>query len=419
VTRSVIAAIFCLGVLGSGASAADITITGNASQTVDGSNNYFLSQSPSGPTVRSLSALNLDFLARMPTTVYDLKTNYSYYQYYGPGAADTGLRNGAPLGAAFSVVHTADPLTKYNFGASWQRADITAAQLLESGTSTVNGSSDTYTANAGVTHDFSRTDSVSWSAQTSTVSFSAPNQTPYVDVTTTGSWNHRLSPTTTFINALTLDYNAQDDAAGDRRLFWTATTGLQSQLTKRLSINGTIGMNFINAWQKNGALSAVAAPDPNAAPTGFVPLQPGAGHGWLGNVGLTYQLLKSTQVSLTAAQSTTPTVFGSLQQSQTIGFNLAHNINSMSNLAVSAQFSVNTQSGNSSNLLDGSASSASGGSTSDLFTASATYGYRLTRELRTSLSYTYTQVSGNIGTSGLLKSNAVLVSLTRDFTVLP
>jgi opacity protein-like surface antigen len=139
----------------------------------------------------------------------------------------------------------------------------------------------------------------------------------------------------------------------------------------------------------------------------------------LGNIGLTYQLLKTTQVSLTAAQSTTPTILGSLQQSQTIGFNLVHNINSVSNLALSTQFSVNTQSGNASNLLAGSASSASGGSTSDLFTASASYGYRFTRELRTNLSYTYTQVSGITGTSGLVKSNTVLVSLTRDFTVLP
>jgi hypothetical protein len=323
------------------------------------------------------------------------------------------------MGATFSVTQTADPLTKYNFGASWQRADVASTQLLETGTSTVGGSVDTYTANAGVTHDFSKRDSVSWTTQASTVSFSAPNQTPYADLTTTGTWNHRVSETTTLINAVTVDYNAQQDTSGDRRLFWTATTGLQSQLTKRLSVNGAVGLNFINAWQTNGGLPAAPAPVAPAAATGFIPLQPGAGHGWLANAGLTYQLLKTTQVTLTAAQSTSPTIFGSLQQSQTIGFNLAHNINSVSNVGLSAQLSVNTQSGNSSNLLSGSGSQATGGTTSDLFTASATYGYRLTRELRTSLSYTYTQVSGTSGTSGLVKSNAVLVSLTRDFTVLP
>jgi hypothetical protein len=418
VTRSVLAASFYLGALGSGALAAAVSITGNVTQTIDGSDNYFLSSAPSGPTVRSLSALNLDFLARMPTTIYDLKTNYSYYHYYGPGAGDAGLTSGAPAGTTFSIEHTTDPLTKYNFAASWQRADITAAQLLESGIATVHGSSDTFNAGGGIKRDLSRTDSFSLSTQASKVSFTAPNQTPYVDLTSTGTWNHRLSETTSLIDTVTFDYNAQDDPAKDQRLFWTATTGLQSQLSRRLTINGAIGLNFINAWQKDGAPSTVAPP---VSPTSFTPpvLQPGAGHGWLGNVGLTYQLLKTTQISLTAAQSTAPTVLGSLQQSQTIGFNLTHNINNLSVLTFAAQLAVNTVSGNASNLLAGSTSSTSGGSTSDLFTASATYGYRFTRELRTNLSYTYTQVSGGTGSTGLVKSNAVLVSLTRDFTLLP
>src|SRR5476649_2054685 len=106
-----------MGTLGSGALAAAVTITGNVSQTIDGSDNYFLTPAPSGPTIRSLSAINLDFLARMPTTVYDLKTNYSYYRYYGPGAADTSARSGTPAGTTFSVEHSPDRLTKFNFSA--------------------------------------------------------------------------------------------------------------------------------------------------------------------------------------------------------------------------------------------------------------------------------------------------------------
>jgi opacity protein-like surface antigen len=415
VKRSVLAASFYLGILGSGALAAAVSITGNVSQTIDGSDNYFLSAAPSGPTIRSLSAINLDFLARMPRTIYDLKTNYSYYRYYGPGSADAGLTSGTPAGATFSIQHTPDRQTRFDFAASWQRADITAAQLLESGISTVSGSANTFYVSGGVKRDLSRTDSFSLTTQASTVSFTAPNQTPYVDLTTTGTWNHRLSETTSLINVVSLDYNAQDDPAKTQRLFWTATTGLQSQLSKRLTINGAIGMNFINAWQKDGALATVPPP---VNPNSFTPpqLQPGAGHGWLGNVGLTYQLLRTTQIGITASQSTTPTIVGGLQQSQAIGFNLAHNINNLSVLTFATQFAVNTQSGDSSSLLAGSASSASGGIASNLFTASANYGYRFTRELRTNLSYTYTQVSGGIGSA---KSNTVLVSLTRDFTILP
>ena len=80
----------CLGVYASSAFAADVSIKGNVSETVDASNNYFLSNTPSGYTIRSLSAINLDFMARTPTTRYLLDTNYSYYKYFGPGAADAG-----------------------------------------------------------------------------------------------------------------------------------------------------------------------------------------------------------------------------------------------------------------------------------------------------------------------------------------
>ena len=85
---SVFMTSLCLGVLASGAFAADVSIKGNVSETVDASNNYFLTNSPSGSTVRSLTAGTLDILARTPTTQYLLDANYSYYKYFGPGAAD-------------------------------------------------------------------------------------------------------------------------------------------------------------------------------------------------------------------------------------------------------------------------------------------------------------------------------------------
>ena len=65
---SVVMTSLCLGVLASGAFAAEVSIKGNVSQTIDGSNNYFLSSTPSGYTIRSLSAINLDLMAKTPTT---------------------------------------------------------------------------------------------------------------------------------------------------------------------------------------------------------------------------------------------------------------------------------------------------------------------------------------------------------------
>ena len=105
---SVLVVSLWLGVFASGAFAADVSINGNVNETVEASDNYFLVNAPSGYTLKSLSAVKLDVLAATPTTRYLLDTNYSYYKYSGPGAADTTLTWGTPASATFSINHT-DP----------------------------------------------------------------------------------------------------------------------------------------------------------------------------------------------------------------------------------------------------------------------------------------------------------------------
>ena len=99
-------------ILASSAFAADVSIKGGATEALEASNNYFLINTPSGPTIKSLTAGTLDILARTPTTNFLLDTNYSYYKYFGPGDADTSLKFGTSASATFSVDHTKQ-LTKY------------------------------------------------------------------------------------------------------------------------------------------------------------------------------------------------------------------------------------------------------------------------------------------------------------------
>ena len=299
-------ASLCLGVLASGAFAADVSIKGNLDETVEASNNYFLSNAPSGYTLKSLSAINLDFLARTPTTRYLLDTNYSYYKYFGPGAEDTPLTSGTPASAKFSIDHTTE-LSKYNFAASWDRSDVATTALQQTGTAAGRGSLDTFKIDGGVKRDLTRTDSISWSANATTVSFSDPNQTPYIDFGTTGAWNHRLTANTTLTNSVNFDWLIVDNPANSQRLFWNATTGLQSKLSSRLTFNGSVGAAFVNAYQ-HGA-------DQSAVPPGVTTFQQkvGATQDWTGNIGLNYQLFNSTKASLTATRSIVPTVFGQLQ----------------------------------------------------------------------------------------------------------
>jgi hypothetical protein len=399
VKTSVFMTSLCLGVLASSAFAADVSIKGNVSETVEASNNYFLSNAPSGYTIKSLSAINLDFMARTPTTRYLLDTNYSYYKYFGPGAADAGgLTWGTPASATFSIDHTTE-LAKYNIAASWTRADAAQTQLTQSGIATAHGSIITYDVKGGVTRDLGRNDSISWTADASTVSFTDPTQTPYVDVTSTIGWNHSLSQTTTLTNSVNFDWFSQDNSANSQRLMWRFMSGLQSQLSQLLTFNGNIGLVFANTYQNGNAPSPIPPPPPGVAP---FQLQVGAGHGWVGDVGLTYRLLKDTSVSLTAAHAIIPLFTGQLQQTESIGMSLSHNINQFSNLVFSTQYVQSSSPGQIGQAL----------TALDSFSASVSYGYQLTREWRTNLSYTYRD---NVGVA---TSSTVLFALSRDFTVL-
>ena len=298
--RPVILSCICLGLCATGASAADFSAKGSLTETTEGSDNYFLLNAPSGTTLKSLSAVNLDFLARTPTTRYLLDTNYSYFKYFGRGAEDTTLTHGTPASATFRIDHTTE-LAKYNLAASWSRQDLASTLLAQTGVASANGTVDTYKVNGGVTRDIGRANSITLSTQASKAQYTDSTQTPYSDVTTTAAWNHLLSPTTTWTNTATFDWFMGEDPQSSQRLFWQIVTGVQSQLTHRLTFTGTVGEAFSNAYQKN--------PFAPSVPTSFQ-LQPGAANSWVGSAALKYQMLKNTTVSLISRASHHPDDFG-------------------------------------------------------------------------------------------------------------
>jgi len=390
VKKSVLVAL-SLGAFASTAFAADVAIKGSLSETLDGSNNYFLLNSPSGTTFRSLSAVNLDVLARTPDTRLLLNTNLSYYNYFGAGAADTSPTAGVPLGTSFQLDHTTE-LDRYNFTMSWHRAPVATTQLAESGVVTTQGFLDTFRTSGSITHDVSRTDSLLWSVQAIKTTFTGSTQTPYVDLSSTGGWIHQFDPRNTLTTTVTLDWFNQDDTANSQRVFWQIMTSLRSQLSSRLTFIGSAGALSSNSYQRN--------PQPIISPTSFQ--QGGVTEGVLASAGFTYQLLKSTTVSLTAAQSIVPTTLGPLQKISTVGSTLNYTVNSWSNLSFSAQFA---------HISD----NAFIGGASDLFSAQVSYGYRLARDWRTNVSYTY-RVRDDV--TGMASSSTILASLTYDFSLM-
>src|SRR6185437_5586211 len=133
----------CLGVAASGANAADVSVRGFLSETLEASDNYFLNNNPSGTTFKSLSTANLDVLARTIGTRYLLSSNVSYYNYSGSGAVDTNPTHGTPINETFRIDHTTD-LARYFFSTTWNRADLASTQLRESGVVTSGGSTDRF-----------------------------------------------------------------------------------------------------------------------------------------------------------------------------------------------------------------------------------------------------------------------------------
>ena len=393
------------GVCAAGVRAAEISIKGNASETLEASDNYFLTNTPSGTTYKSTTAGTLDVLAQTLTTSYLLDTNFSYYKYFGPGAVDTEPTWGTPASATFTINH-ATPLDLFNIAASWNRSDAQTTQFAQTGIASGHGSINTFSANGGVTHDLGRIDSVTWTAQASKVDFTDPTQFPYIDVVSTAAWNHNLTSTTTLHNFISFDWFSEDDPNQSQRLFWKLMTGLNSKLTPLLTFSGHVGIGFVNSYQ-NASMQTLIPPGlPGISP--FVP-QVGAANSILADATLTYQLLKTTKISLTAAQAVVPTTFGQMQKSDTVGLTLTHDINQRSNVSFSTSF-VFVPATPANSVFGGQS-----GGDSDFFSASVAYGYQLTREWRTHLSYTFLERNDD---TGIARSSTVLFSLSRDFTLL-
>ena len=405
VKRSAYVSVLALGFVTSGALAADFSIKGNISETLTGSNNYFLSNSPSGATYQTSTGLGLNFLAQTPTTQYLFSGNGSYYKYFGPGAVDTNPTWGTPASTRFSIDHTTE-LDRYHLGASWSRVDTATTLLAQTGTLSGHGSTDTYNVNGAVTHDIGRIDSITLSSSASTASSSDASFTPYDDVTSALIWNHTLSPTTALINSVNFDWFSEKNTANSQRLFWTFMSGLNTQLTRRLTLKGDVGIAFVNSYQ-NGS----AQPFVPVVPVGAVPFQPlvGAGHSLIWDVGLSYRLLKNTTASLNAAQSIIPLLTGQLQKSETVGLSVFHTINDYSSLSFSTNYAQTTS---GQGVV---AASVPQTSVAEFFSASVSYGYQLTRYWHSSLTYAYHQRNDS---SGFANASVVTFTISRDLNIL-
>jgi hypothetical protein len=283
--------------------------------------------------------------------------------------------------------------------------------LRQTGFSSGRGTIDNYNATGGLSYNLSRLDSLSWSVNASTVSYSDPGESPYLDFSTTLGWTHRVSQTTTFTTSIYADMFFSDDPGNTQRVTWQPTASLTSQLTKRLSWYGSVGLILIDATQNDSQpdfASSIFART-NSAPflsTGSQQ-QIGRATGWSANTVLTYTPRNDTSITFTAAHTTSPTLFGELVQIESVGARIGYRINQYSDFAFFTQASQ-TQEG-----APGTTTSSSSPET-QFFTVSADYSYRLSRDWRAGINYAYRQRHDIDGT---VSSNTILLSLTGGFNL--
>ena len=182
------------------------------------------------------------------------------------------------------------------------------------------------------------------------------------------------------------------------------TAGIDTALTPLLSFRGSFGPIYLRT--ERGVVTTGGRTLPIS----------GAVTDWIGDAVLTYKMLKHTTLTLSASQTVGPSVVGSLFKTDTVAVGLAHTINTRSTLsfAASATRQIST-------------------STTDLVSASVTYGYQLAREWTAQVSYRYLHRFAANGTvfvdpitntptvsgAGPASSNSVLFVVSRNFTVLP
>lgn len=374
--------------------AADWFAKTSFSQTVEANDNFFLSTNPKGNTYASTSAVFVETAARFPTSQYIFNGDFAYIRYLGPGAADASLtrltQNGVSLNAEYAGHRPGD---KLNFTASWRQQDIATAQLNDIGVVTAQGELSTITFGSSVNKQLSAVDSLSFNVLGSSVTGTQPFRT----LNTGSTWTRALSPIADGYALGDFSWTMREDATNSETKFTRVLTGLRLRPSTRLRIYTSGGVGIVSGT------SATATPGIFGAPVaGSGTVQPGNGGAvvdWLADILMAYKLLNSTEMTVSAGRAITPGVLGdlSLRTSYSLGVN--HTVNATSSVNVNAGL---TKTGGS-------------GTTSDFWTAGASYERRLTREWRTNLSYNYRK---RISDSPTVTSNSVVFVLARDVTLL-
>ena len=237
--------------------------------------------------------------------------------------------------------------------------------------------------------------------------------TPFTDSSVTASWRHRWDAILTLTassNVEALDFaNAQQSKA----TIYRENAGLEATLSPLLSFRGSAGVAYVQTVNGSATTSLGSSTGTNistASGTATAPLY---------DLLLTYKMFPDTTWTLAAIQSVSPSLVGSLVESTIVNAGVSYVVNPRETLSFAGSVSDVTSAGVETKVLS----------------ASATYGYLLTREWSAQLTYRYLHRFSEPGTAsatidpvtgvailtglGAADSHSIVLVVTRNFSLLP
>src|SRR5205823_7511996 len=101
---------------------------------------------------------------------------------------------------------------------------------------------------AGVTHELTTRDTLSWQNNYTSTTFSATGQgIPFTDFSSTGNWTYRLNAQTAFIPSVQLEALSYEGAAKTEIRIWRLMAGIRQDVTESLSFTLSAGELFASA----------------------------------------------------------------------------------------------------------------------------------------------------------------------------
>lgn len=411
VTKAAIALSFGLLMAPTCAFAVDWGVKGTLSEGVELNDNQFLRTLPTGGSLGSYTSLATNIEGLTPTSKFDFDSGATYKKYWGPGV--DGLNSEYityGLGAHYELAGKGQSDKSY-LDASYAVQSTALALFNSLGVVPTNSSGflDQTTVKGGIDRALSNNDSVSLWARSIYTSYdpSSGGGIPFTDTLASGLWTHRMNSVTALTATSEMEYLSYNNVLDTNALIVRNLAGFDMTLSPLLSIKGAAGSAYIEIDNGFGApvMQGIPAVAQSTSRADFI-----------GNLTLSYRLLKTVTLNFLANRSIGPTVIGSIATQTNVGVGANYQINSASGLSIYATFlKLDTP------------------STIDYATASIQYSTQLSRTLTGTITYNYIHRFGPTGVTlldpiagtpsatsgGRADSNGIIFVLSKSFVILP